>query len=299
MAQHPDYDLIAVDLDGTLFNSSGEVSDANRLAIQRAREAGLRITICTGRGLAECRHAVDAIEQTDEVIVAGGSIIACPVTSRTQHRFTLSQDIVADVVDHLLEHGHPALVLKDPLEAEFDYLVVTGERDLRLDPVTEWWFSRMDVRVKRVRRLADDEHPEHTVRVGACGLATHLESVERAVSARCGDRVVMHNFPCVVAPEHRSRLADGQKLHILEVFDAMGNKWSAIRHLAAMHGVPTDRIVAIGDEVNDVVMIEGAGLGVAMGNAVEAVRSAADRHTLHHDEHGVAHAIDRVLAGEW
>lgn len=291
--------MIALDLDGTLFNSRGEVSVENRRAIARAREAGIRITICTGRGLAECLHAVEAIEQREPVIVAGGAIIACPVSHRTQHRFAMPPDTVRRVVEHLLAHRHPALVLKDPLEAGYEYLVVEGTDRLPLDPVTEWWFEKMKLRVRRVARLEDDDHPEHTVRVGACGYADVLEAVQERLGRELGASVVMHNFQCVIAPEHRARIEAGRRLHILELFDAAGNKWNAARHLASQHGIPVERIAAIGDEVNDLVMIEGAGLGVAMGNAVPPVRAAADRHTHHHDEHGVAHALDRIVAGEW
>ena len=60
-----------------------------------------------------------------------------------------------------------------------------------------------------------------------------------------------------------------------------------------------ERIAAIGDEINDAAMIRSAGLGVAMGNAVPAVRDAARRHTLANTHDGVAYAIARILGGEW
>lgn len=295
----PRYDLLAIDLDGTLFDPAGRISDASRAAIQEARKAGLRITICTGRGLVECVHALEAIEQADPVVVAGGSLIACPVTRRTQHRFSIETPLVSRVVDTLLRHDHPALVLKDPLEAGYDYLCVTGDRDLPLDPVTEWWFNSMNVRVRRVTRLEEDEHPEHTVRVGACGLSGHLETIRIELASSLGDEAIMHNFPAVVAPEHASRAKNGQKLHILELFSSRANKWDAIRVLARKWGIPRERIAAVGDEINDVCMIENAGLGVAMGNAVEAVRLAADRHAPSNAEDGVAHTVERIMKGEW
>ena len=70
----PKYDLIALDLDGTLLDSKGHVSAANREAVKAARQAGVRITVCTGRGLIESRRALDQIEQVDPVVVAGGAV---------------------------------------------------------------------------------------------------------------------------------------------------------------------------------------------------------------------------------
>ena len=66
-----------------------------------------------------------------------------------------------------------------------------------------------------------------------------------------------------------------------------------------LRGTERTVIAAIGDEVNDLAMIEGAGLGIAMGNAVASVKKAARVQTLSHAEDGVAHAIDRILSAEW
>ncbi len=291
--------IIAIDLDGTLISGDGEISDRNRAAIAAARSAGVRVLICTGRGLAECRQYLDRIDQQDPVAVAGGSIIADPRSGRTLHRFPVRLHMVHSTVERLVAQGHPALVLKDPAEAGYDYLVVHGEQRLPLDPVTEWWFARMQVRVRYVPHIHHDEHPEHTVRVGACGLSGTLGRLRDDLLAASEGAAQVHSFPAVVAPEHASRLPGGESLHILELFDADANKWSAIRHLAAAWNIRSEEIAAIGDEVNDESMIRGAGLGIAMGNAVPSVRAIARRHTLTHNQDGVAHAVDRILEGEW
>lgn len=293
------YDLIALDLDGTLLNSKGQVSPANRKAIDAARQAGVRITICTGRGLLESRAALSQINQADPVVVAGGAIVACPRTSRTEHRFAVPLDLVRSSVDVLNRHQHAALVLKDPIEAGFDYLVVTGEAGHDIDPVTKWWFSTMDVGVKYVQTLDDDPHPTHTVRVGACAKARTCNAMMEDVKQVAGDSAIIHHFPAVVAPDSARKTDEGETLHVLELFHSDANKWSAIRVLADRWNVPHARVAAIGDQVNDVSMLEGAGLGVAMGNAVESARNAAKRHTHHHDDDGVAHAIHKILDGSW
>lgn len=295
----PKYDLIAIDLDGTLLDAKGRVSDANLAAIHAARAAGLRTLVCTGRGLAECRHITTAISQTDPVVVAGGSIIADPVGGRTLKRFPVRLEVVHDTVARLNAMRHAALVLKDPSETGYDYLVVHGKDRHPLDPVTKWWFDTMHIKVRAIDHIDDDPHPAHTVRVGACGLSDLLAPLRADLLAAAKGRAQVHSFPAVVAPEHASRLADGQSLHILELFDIDATKWSSISHLASQWQIPASRIAAIGDEVNDESMIRGAGLGIAMGNAVPVIRDAAKRHTRRHDEDGVAHAIHQILAGEW
>jgi hypothetical protein len=295
----PRYDLIAIDLDGTLLDAKGRVSDANLAAVHAARAAGVRTVVCTGRGLAECRHITSAIGQTDPVVVAGGSIIADPVGGQTLKRFPVKLALVHDTVDRLNAMGHAALVLKDPSEAGYDYLVVQGSQRLPLDPVTTWWFQNMSIKVRYIDRIHDDEHPEHTVRVGACGDSAALASLKADLLAAAAGKAQVHSFPAVVAPEHASRFSDGRSLHILELFDADATKWSAVSHLASKWEIAPGRIAAIGDEVNDESMIRAAGLGIAMGNAVPLIREAAKRHTRRHDEDGVAYAIDNILSGAW
>jgi hydroxymethylpyrimidine pyrophosphatase-like HAD family hydrolase len=294
----PRYSLLAIDLDGTLLDPSGQVSAGNLAALERARAAGLRIVICTGRGLVECRHILDQISQKDPVVVAGGSIISDPTTGRTIHRFAIDQSLVRRAVHHLLEHRHPALVLKDPVEAGYDYLVINGPARLPLDPVTQWWFASMNVKVRYADDLADDPHPEHTVRVGACGLSGVLAKIKHDLAQACNGEACIHHFPAVIAPEHASRF-ENETLHVLELFHTHANKWNAIQHLASRLNLPGARIAAIGDEINDESMIRGAALGVAMANAVPTVLAAAGQTTKSNAEDGVAHAIDQILGGVW
>ncbi len=298
----PRYDLLAIDLDGTLLGHGGGVggvSQRNKEALHRARAAGIRTVICTGRGLAECRHVTAAITQTDPVVVAGGAIIACPETSATLHRFAMPEHVVTQAVDIMLDLDHAALVLKDPVAAGYDYLVVRGPRNIPLDPVTRWWFESMSVRVREVASLDHDEHPEHTVRVGACGFSSQMASAETQIRDRFAHTVVVHQFGAVVAPDHIKTNASGETLHVLEAFDQDATKWSAISHLAKQWGIPASRIAAIGDEINDLSMIEGAGLGIAMGNAIPKVKAIANQHTAPNHEDGVALAIDRIIDGAW
>lgn len=293
------YGMIALDLDGTLIGPDGSISAPNRRAIERAREAGIRVTVCTGRGFVECERFLSVIGQKDPVIVAGGSILSCPTTRRTIHRFAIDQSVVMRAVDRLLGHGHAVLVLKDPVEAGYDYLVVQGDQNHPIDPVTAWWFREMNVKARFARSLVEDEHPEHTVRFGICGPDVTLGPIGDDLLGHIGDEIHLHNFPAVVAPEHTRLTGEGRRYHILEVFSRDANKWTALSWLGASHGVTPDRIVAIGDEVNDEAMLRGAGLGIAMGNGMERAKQAAKRVTLRHDEDGVAYAIDRVLDGEW
>lgn len=309
---HPRYSLLAIDLDGTLLNPAGKVSHANIDALRRARAAGVTTVICTGRGLVECRAILDDIEQTDPVVVAGGSIIADPISGDTLHRFPMAPDLVRTLVDLFLQRDQAALVLKDPAAAGFDYLVVS-DHPSRLDPVTAWWFDSLGVKVRHATTLDADDHPEHTVRVGLCATSFTAAAIAADLGPIVGDRCTFHHFPAVVpeAEEPADRVgvqapdpasypaAPPNSIVILECFDRSATKWSGIAHLAAQRGIPLSRVAAIGDQINDIPMLENAALAVAMANAVPEVRNLAHHTTLSNADDGVAHAINQILNGSW
>ena len=87
-----------------------------------------------------------------------------------------------------------------------------------------------------------------------------------------------------------------QGLAVLEVFDPSVNKWEGIKQVAKIHGIAHEQIMAIGDDVNDLHMIRGAGLGVAMGNAHPQVRAIAKRIIGSNAEDGLAVFLEEVVA---
>ena len=89
-----------------------------------------------------------------------------------------------------------------------------------------------------------------------------------------------------------------EPVHILELFAANINKWAAIEWYLRLHDIDPMRVAAIGDQVNDVPMMEHAGIGVAVGNAIDQVKAHAAYVTADNQNHGVARAIDAILSGD-
>lgn len=292
------YDIIAVDVDGTLIDHSGRIHEGNLRAIRAAREAGIVVTICTGRALVEIREIIQHIGQTDPVIVAGGAMVAEPNRGRTLERFTMPLELVRRVSDHLHAQEHPVLLLKDPHAAGFDYLAVTPWGPEAIDPASKWWFKRMGVDVRYVDSLEHDEHPEHTVRVGAYAANTPITELAEDLRGRFGAEVMLQHFNGVLLPADR-RDEGIESVHIVEMFNPQADKWQALERLSRRMGIPLERTAAIGDQTNDLSMITHAGLGVAMGNAHASVAQAADRQTLACDQGGVGWAIEKIVSGEW
>lgn len=236
------------------------------------------------------------------IVVSGGAMIVDAATDRTMHRWPVDLALVEGLCSLFAEQNRAPLLLKDFDAAGYDYLVVNSGP---IEPPTQWWFEHMPVEVRFAGSLLEDEHPEHTVRVGFAASTTMMRGLAASVRERFGRRALIHSFAAVssvedrVGTDGRPIVGKDENIHLLEVFDAQVSKWTAIHRLALEQGIPRDRVAAIGDEINDLALIEGAGLGIAMGNAIDEVKTAAQRETLDHGNDGVAHAIDRILTGAW
>ncbi len=331
------YDLLALDLDGTLFGPDGRVSCANVEAVHAARAAGIQVVLCTGRAMVESGTAVAAIDahlpargrEVAPMVCAGGAMV-CDVAGwvqeprkarpapgasgakiaktapdcegagcggRTLHRWAMDAGLVSRLCDHFAQAGRAPLILKDRDAADFDYLVVNSGP---IEYPTQWWFEVMDVRVKFIDHISHDPHPEHTVRVGFAAGAGAMRPLAQSVHARFGHETFTQHFAAVAGLANAGpHGVKDESVHLLEVFSPQVNKWTAVHRLALSQGVPRERVAAVGDEINDLQLIEGAGLGIAMDNAVPAVKAAATRVTRSNAHDGVAYAIERILAGEW
>jgi len=285
------YDLLVIDLDGTLLRSDGTVSARNIDAIDRAQECGVDVIIATGRSLGESREALQSLRHAGLVIAAGGSLLCDAATGATLERRPMPCDVVGEVTRWLVEHDHAALILKDAHATGYDYLVVGGGE---LDPASRWWFARMNAIVQRIDSLEDDPHPHDSVRAGAVACEERLAPLAARLREELGDRCCLQHWSAVTATH-----AIGSPTHLLEVFGSNVNKWTMTLAHCERVGVDRRRVAAIGDGLNDVELLTEAGLGIAMANAGPQAMAAARRVTAHHDEDGVALAIERLLEGEW
>ena len=282
-------DLLVVDLDGTLLGVDGLVSRENAEAIGRAEAAGLPCIIATGRTLSECRHLLDAIEYDGPLIAASGSLLVDTAKQRTMDRRDIAPELVGSIVE-LVEAGEAVtMLLKDRFRAGVDYVLV-GSRELH--PVSEWWFEATGATFERVERLEDDPYPNDTVRIGAVGGPDEFAPVVEQVEQTLGEQVQSRHWEAVTSSAHA-----GELVHLLEVFHPDADKWTMLESHCRAVGLKSHRTAAVGDGLNDVLLIERCGLGVAMENADHRVRAVADAVTDAHHQHGVAMLIDDLLEG--
>lgn len=278
------YRLIAIDVDGTLMNSRNELPPANRDALHRAHEAGITVCLCTGRSHTETRDVIAQLGlDSDRGIFAFGSIVSELPSGKTLHRTALGDDLTARLVTHFRERGFPVLMLYDAHETGgLDYELVRGERHAA---AYEQFLKLAPAEIQRV----DDWRPRGfaPVRVGIIDSPDHIQTTTAELDQAFPPAQMKYNP--IYAPNYQ--------LHVVECFAPPVNKWYGITQVARQMNIPREQIVAIGDDVNDIEMIREAGLGVAMGNAREIIKTLAAWHAPTQDQCGVAATIDAILSG--
>jgi hydroxymethylpyrimidine pyrophosphatase-like HAD family hydrolase len=284
--------LLVTDLDGTLLDRRGHVSPRNRAALAAARAAGWHVVIATGRTWAESHRAIDCVAEDALFIGAAGASLHEAGSGRVLATRTIDARTAVELAHEIIADGHRAHLLLDPSQAGHDYLFCGTAP---LDAATEWWLTEHPVRSRDWHAVPEDAH-EHlegrVLRVGTIAVEDALAPLAARIAAARGATLGIRHWSALTSSE-----ATGSATHMLEIFAPGTDKWSMAVEAARQLGIPQDAIVAMGDGLNDLDLLSNAGIAVAMGNADPRIAGVAHAHTRNHDEDGVAHAVEALLAG--
>ncbi len=284
------YRMLAIDLDGTLLGRHGRISGPNIAAVAAARQAGLMVVPCTGRAWRESCAVIKPLDGVEVGVFVTGAVVNEIPTGKSLDIAMIEPHMAMELVSHLEHLPEAVLVFQEAELCGHDYLV-TGHGSL--PPATQWWFEATESTVRYKQRVTlEDLH--HTLRVGVVAAASRVVPLTKELRDTYNGKVLVQSFEAI-----QGHGPDQEEVHILEIFAAGVDKWRGIDWVAYQRGIQPDQVVAIGDQINDLAMLESAGYSIAMGNAVDAVKQAADQVTLDCDEDGVAHAIHRLLDGRW
>ena len=282
------WDVLVLDLDGTLLCSQGAVSDQNLHALDIVREHGIEVVVATGRSFSECKHVLHEIQHLGVCISAGGSQLT-DSEGNSLLRDVVDVLVVQEVTEQIIASGYRSLLLKDATVCDTQYVLVG---DAYLHEASTWWFDSLGISTIEVETMAEDPWPEHTLRVGAIANESDLLPIATQLKVSLEGRAKLQHWSAVTSSQ-----ATGSSTHLLEVFGNEVSKWAMLeRYLGEK--LKRERIVAIGDGLNDIEVLREAGLSIVMENANEEVQQYADVLAGHHDSHGFAHAMRRWIIPE-
>lgn len=276
-----DIKLVALDLDGTLFDNSSRISKRNLTAIRSITDKGIHVVISTGRPFEGIPF--DQIKGTgiNYAITANGSGIYEISTGKCLYENAMDEELVTPILNFLLTRDihmdafiggkgytpiqcvETAQKLTVPSSIK-NYIITTRTR---LDNILQFIHENQ----LKVQKMTLNFYPT------ADGTLIDRETVRKFLVSNPSITTVCGGY------------------NNLEFTRADANKGVGLRKLAEILGVNPDATMAIGDTENDLAIIEAAGIGVAMGNATDAVKARADYVTTTNTKDGVAAAIEHFI----
>jgi hypothetical protein len=259
--------LVAIDLDDTLLDNSRAVSPRAKAAIAAAVARGVTVTVATGRMFPSALPYARQLELDVPLITYNGALVRCGLSGETLLHNPLDAATAGKVLALFRERGwHVQVYLDDVLYVRERNAAVRKYEEIAgiaAVPVGDGLWTLSGEPTKMLA-MADPES---------------IPGIDAAVRALCGGRIY----------------TAASKPYYLEITHPDATKGTALAFLAGRLGISRGEVMAIGDSVNDLDMIEYAGLGVAMGNASQQVKEAADAVVAANDADGVAAAIEEYV----
>jgi Cof subfamily protein (haloacid dehalogenase superfamily) len=261
------YKLMAVDIDGTLLNDKGEITTATIDAIKKGVEEGLVFTIASGRPIQGIEYLNNLLNLDVPLITYNGAKIIMSKSKEVIFEQKLGYEYAIKILELGEKNNVTMMVWKD------DKLYVNKLNE-RVEKYTK---------ITAVQPILMEDSNE-TIKTGVTKILWY-DDVEKIgkyieqIKDLLGDKINYHT----------------SQPYFLEFNDKNASKALAMEKMGEHYGIKQSEMIAIGDGFNDLSMIEYAGLGVAMENAPEAIKSKADYITLSNNEDGIANVINEFI----
>jgi Cof subfamily protein (haloacid dehalogenase superfamily) len=268
--------LLAIDIDGTLLDSRGRLPDAHRDALVEASARGIEIALVTGRSFHFTLAVIDRLPVPLTLIVNNGAVVKRK-TGETEWRHVLDREAARRI---LAETRH----LEDSVAIVFDR---PGERQIvfeRMDwthPNRRGYYEKNKAYIAAAPSPLADMLTEDPIQVMFNGSVEPMRALANALRAMS----IADRF-CVAITEYELR-----DFSLVDVNGAGCSKGTTLARWATSRGLKANEVMAVGDNLNDVEMLDFAGTAVVMGNATDALKARGYRLTGTNDEGGLAAAI--------
>ena len=264
--------LIALDMDGTMLDGESRLTERTKRALRAAQDAGIRVVAATGRMYPSAMIHINDVGIKGACIFYNGALIRDTATGETLYQRYLGRELAADILSFFHDRGWYVQMYCD------DRLVVMDDADERC---------------KFYENICGQKAVALGERFWTCGCDSAkmlgVSFDKELFSKMCED----------VRREFGSRIYQATSWNaFIEMVHPSVNKAESLRRVCELYGVAREDVMAIGDGGNDAEMIRWAGTGVAMGNARDAVKEAADIVAPPNTEDGSAQIVEAALAAK-
>ncbi len=271
------YKLICIDLDGTLLNSNHEISAFNQQVISQVKDKGIIVAIVTGRSYQRTYRYAEQIGIESPLICFNGGMIVDIVTGDILHTSKIDRAYAKKVIGTMIEAGCPAFVSDATIGKPAVYVENLGSHP----GVIKYQEGYGDA-------IATCEGLEDSLWFDPIQILT-MGQIDKMKDCNKHEELLANEDVLWVQG------ADGNSTPYLILFAATARKSFGLQWLCNHYNIKQEQVLAFGDYLNDIDMLEWAGCGVAMGNALPEVKAIADYITEDSDHDGVGKILQRVF----
>lgn len=286
------YKLIVMDIDGTLLNSDGKISNENKKAISKAIKNGVEVVLASGRIINSIKTITTELGANNYLIAGNGSLVYDIQNEKAVYTNCIKKQKVLEIIKICEENSifYTVSTPKTLIAKSLNYnaLFYTSE-NLKNEKEKRTSITI----VQDIERYIKEYKEKDFLKVTIC-------DSDKIVFSRILDKIKQIKGIDVLNISHASKkqiFTENQNTEIeycyTEITNKNVNKWSAIKFLADKLKIKDEEIICIGDNINDLEMIKNAGLGVAMENGLSEVKDEADIVTKSNDDSGIAHIINK------
>lgn len=261
--------LIACDMDGTLLDSNRKISERTKQAVAKCIEAGKMFIIATGRMYIAAKPYAEQLGLDVPIVTYNGGLIRGSKSGKVFLEQPIKLEIAQEFLDFIKEKGNYAqyyvgdeLYIKEPNKYSYMYGEMQGIHSCIIAKGEEFFTAK-----ERPYKILMSMEPEE--------LPTTMAQFRKRFAGKLD---ITSSHPM-----------------FLELLEPGVNKWQAICKLAEKLGIKQSEIMCLGDSDNDYEMVANAGIGVAMANATDKVKSGAKIITASNDNDGVAIVLESIL----
>ncbi len=284
MERSSDYRLVAIDLDGTLLTDKKIVTDYNREVLKELNERGIEIVIATGRRYYSAKLFAKRLGIPDITILANNGTI---VRNIRDDEVKVSNYIDEKDFYKLVEEGRRIDITPITHVNKYDFgYDMIGELD-KMHAKYNNYIQKIEKRYRKVDDLLYVPEPNVLAAVFP-GEKDFLRSFQHRIEDISEGQYTMYLMDQLVGVSP-----------ILEIIKSDCSKWHSVEDYAKLKGITPEEIICIGDDMNDLEMIESCGLGIAMKNATPGIKERADMITEHdNNDSGVGYALKEIFSSE-
>jgi hypothetical protein len=270
--------LLSIDIDGTLLNPQRHITPRTRRAIQAAQEAGVVVTLATGRRYHNTAPIANELGIAIPLIICDGAVIMQHPQGQTLYTHPMTASTAQHAVNIMVQRQLQPIVHQ--INAQHVEETWTGPADfdnVHLGPYIATYPQNLH---RMPHAMLCDGQPDPLRVVAFASEEEILALIPKIDTLDCAwDMVKRGNYYC-------SELA---------VMHPTCSKATGVQALAQQLHIDMEQVMALGDNTNDLAMLRAAGWGVAMGQATETIRAQAHAVTASNAEDGVAQAIERYI----